>query len=82
MKHQQMKPSHIRSILTSKYYATEDKFIELAKTFKRCEMKEGLLKFLNPYKTKMRKRKDSDLDQNLKRETTEEVNGIVSPSNL
>lgn len=77
-----MKPSHIRSILTSKYYANEDKFIELAQTFKRCEMKDGLLKFLNPYKTKMRKRKDSDQEQNLKKETTVEINDAITPTNL
>ena len=75
-----MKPSHIRTILTSKFYASEDKFIELAKSFKRCEIKEGIEKFLNPYKTKMRKRKEHEL--NSKKETNLDINGILQEDSI
>lgn len=76
MKHQNLKPSHIRTILTSKFFASEDKFIELARSYKRSDIKEGVEKFLNPYKTKMRKRKDQE--ENSKNETKKEVDGLIN----
>jgi hypothetical protein len=56
VKHKMLQPDHIRSILTSKEYATESKFIAVAKAMGKITVDENKQElFENPYKTKDRR---------------------------
>lgn len=50
----------MESILTSKHFASEDKFIKLARNMDKRIIVNDKEEFLNPYKSKMRKRKDQE----------------------
>ena len=45
-------PSHRYHILTSKFFASEDKFVKVAKDHGKIVNDNGLIKFVNPYRSK------------------------------
>jgi len=59
-RHELFQPGHVESILTSKHFASEEKFIKLARSLDKVVVNDGIEEFLNPYKSKMRKRKDQE----------------------
>ena len=64
-------PEHVDAIVTSSYFASEDKFIDLARNSLKFEIEDEQECFINPYKNKWRKRKEvlvEDQDDGLKQE--------------
>ncbi len=52
-----LKPDHIPNILTSKEFATEYKFVELAKQMGKCQVIAGSEVFESPFKVRESKAK-------------------------
>lgn len=57
VKHKMLQPDHIKSILTSKEYAQEGKFIAVARALGKVRFEDNGIKeyYENPYKTKDRR---------------------------
>ncbi len=57
VKHKMLQPDHIKSILTSKEYACESKFIAVARAMGKVRFEDGGAKefYENPYKSKDRR---------------------------
>jgi hypothetical protein len=56
VKHKMLAPDHIKSILTSKEYASEGKFIAVARAMGKVRYEDGDKElYENPYKTKDRR---------------------------
>jgi hypothetical protein len=50
VKHKMLQPDHIKSILTSKEYASEAKFVAVARAMGKFIIQEDKEMFENPYK--------------------------------
>lgn len=55
LRHKEELPEHSRSVLTSKYYATEKRFISLARALRKFQKLEEKEYFENPYASKEEK---------------------------
>lgn len=47
-----LQPDHVKSILTSKEYAAEAKFVAVARAMGKISFDKGVEKYENPYKQK------------------------------
>lgn len=52
VKHKMLQPEHIKSILTSKEYASEAKFIAVARAMNKVTIQDGSEMYQNPYKSR------------------------------
>lgn len=59
VKHKMLQPDHIKSILTSKEYASEAKFVAVARAMSKVQLENEIEHFENPYKTKDRRGRPS-----------------------
>ena len=55
IKHKEELPDHTKSVLTSKYYATEKRFISLARALKKVQKLENKEYYENPYQPREQK---------------------------
>ena len=63
MRHTKLYPEHVPAIITSCHFATEEKFINLARNCLKIEIEEEEEMFKNPYKNKWRKRKEAMMSE-------------------
>jgi hypothetical protein len=61
--HKVQEPEHVRTILTSKYFASEGVFIDLAKENKKIFRSNGDILVINPYFQKKGKRQEKELSK-------------------
>lgn len=59
IKHKTVAPDHSKSILTSKEFASETKFLAVAKAMNKVTSKDGKELYENPYKSKDRRGRPS-----------------------
>ena len=73
-RHQKLQPNHVPSILTSKYFASEEKFINLAQNLEKFRVRNNEVEYQSPFKTKWRKYREiyvrNLVEQELSREKT------------
>lgn len=55
VKHKMLQPDHIKSILTSKEYASEAKFVAVARAMNKVQNDGEIELYENPYKAKDRR---------------------------
>jgi hypothetical protein len=59
VKHKMLQPDHIKSILTSKEYASEAKFVAVARAMGKITIEDGKEMYDNPYKARDRRGRPS-----------------------
>ena len=59
VKHKTILPDHLKSILTSKEFASEAKFLAVARAMNKVVFEEGKEYYENPYKSKDRRGRPS-----------------------
>ena len=59
VKHKMLAPDHIKSILTSKEYASEAKFVAVARAMNKVQKIDDKEMYENPYKAKDRRGRPS-----------------------
>lgn len=59
VKHKLLNPDHVKSILTSKEYASEAKFVAVARALGKLDYDNGKEIYENPYKSKDRRGRPS-----------------------
>ena len=86
LKHKDDLPDHSKSVLTSKYYATEKRFISLARALKKVQKLEEKEFYENPYSTKdprEMQRSDTKTDLTTREDSYPSILqiGTMTPSN-
>jgi len=59
VRHKTSSPDHLKSILTSKEFASETKFVAVARAMNKIQFSEGKELYENPYKSKDRRGRPS-----------------------
>ena len=60
VKHKMLQPDHIKSILTSKEFASETKFIAVAQAMGKIMNEDGKDRYENPYKARDKRGRPSN----------------------